>query len=234
MSTVVDFLRNQGHGYRVESPDNNAKTQRMLDFVRNLYNNHGRSSASRNNDKDDNGSSDDESPQLVSKSVAANAVRRKNNVHIDMQKAKIDEEEQLELLAGDEILPYHDNGTTGTTATTAASLMNSSNHLWPFVPSDVPVELLTIDVRLGDCSAKDAVLRCLQAYLDILSTTTMTSCATTTSPSRVAAQPPLLTQEHLDVFREMPIITDTSKLDFFVANKNSNFPFTAVKIGLSR
>ncbi|KAL7579290.1 hypothetical protein ACA910_013970 [Epithemia clementina (nom. ined.)] len=60
----------------------------------------------------------------------------------------------------------------------------------PSVPSQMPVELLAIDLRM-DRSLKDAVQRCLQAYVNMMET----------MQSRDDA---MLTQTHLDVFQNMP------------------------------
>ena len=58
----------------------------------------------------------------------------------------------------------------------------------PSVPKEIRVELLTIDIRV-DGSLKDAVMRCLQAYVNRMESTETGN--------------PMLTQTHVDVFKHM-------------------------------
>ena len=140
-SASIDFLKNQGTGYRVTSMAED--TEEALSFVRALY-----------------------ELKPLDDFELDDAQNESNMVDDD------DDDDDDDELAMDIVADENDNSTKAYR---------------PTVPRSMPVKLLTVDFRV-DRSLKDAVIRCLQAYVDM-------------TESREDA---MLTQEHLDVFKAMP------------------------------
>lgn len=187
---ILEYIRARGQGFRVTSTD--IMMQQVLTFVRASYSLQGgmeefpfddqvvatqtATTAASNNETNDNGTG---------------IVNGNGNHDILPILREMDDE------AGDEIVTMDQDNQTSTPANTSSRNGGGKiKGIRPAVPSDMDLRLVKLRPMV-DFSLGDAVLRCLQTYVD-------------EAAGNEERHSGMMTQQHIDVFRQMQCVDSNS------------------------
>jgi hypothetical protein len=199
---ILDYIRDRGEGFRISSTKSH-EMQQVLTFVRASYSLEGMeefpfddqvvvatpatNNVNESNGNGSNGNENGNDNHYIDAPAANNETNGNGNGNHDILPIL----DEMDDDGGDEIVYSDPDNPTPTQANTSSSSAGKSKKtgIRPAVPSDMKLRLVKLRPMV-DFSLGDAVLRCLQTYVDEAAGNEETHSS-------------MMTQQHIDVFRQM-------------------------------